>query len=183
MAHTWHQQQLHCVDLCIGPAAALLGIATRAATPFPHFICPNHHHHCTNTLLPPLPLPLPLLLCQVCGLKLVESQLLASLAAANTRSDAATLRSQRLSAALEAANTRLAASVGTDAATAAAGTGPSCGAAAAAGAQGVLLDAADASSLAAQVAQLQCQLLARSQEVYQLQDELLQAKQVCDEAV
>eukprot|EP00775_Hariotina_reticulata_P001932 gene1932-2262_t len=40
---------------------------------------------------------------EVCGLKLVESQLLASCAAANARCDAATLQAHRLAAALEAA--------------------------------------------------------------------------------
>jgi hypothetical protein len=40
---------------------------------------------------------------ELCGLKLVESQLLASCAAANARCDAANLRAQRLAAALEAA--------------------------------------------------------------------------------
>lgn len=100
----------------------------------------------------------------MCGLKLVESQLLASLAAANTRSDAATLRAQRLAAALEAAAAKLAATAAHQQEhqqAALDGRG--------------LPDAA--SSLAAQVAQLQCQLLVRSQEAYAAQDQLLQAKQ------
>jgi hypothetical protein len=39
--------------------------------------------------------------------------------------------------------------------------------------------AAAAAEMAAEVARLQAQLLARSQEVYDLQDQLMQAKQVC----
>jgi hypothetical protein len=102
----------------------------------------------------------------VCGLKLVESQLLASLAAANTRSDAATLRAQRLAAALEAAAAKLTAT--------AAHPHQHEQHQAALDGRG-LPDAA--TGLAAQVAQLQCQLLMRSQEAYALQDQLLQAKQ------
>lgn len=98
-------------------------------------------------------------------MKLVESQLLASLAAANARSDASALRAQRLSAALETATTKLSAT-----ATAYAGGGSSAGG----GGAGVV----DAASLASEVAQLQAQLLARSQEAFELQDQLMQAKQV-----
>lgn len=101
----------------------------------------------------------------MCGLKLVESQLLASLAAANARSDASALRAQRLSAALETATTKLAATATADAGGSSAGGG---------GGAGVV----DAASLASEVAQLQAQLLARSQEAYELQDQLMQAKQV-----
>lgn len=103
---------------------------------------------------------------QVCGLKLVESQLLASLAAANARSDAATLRAQRLAAALETATAKLASASST---------------ASAAGVPGAAVGggAVDGATLAAEVSQLQAQLLARSQEVYELQDQLMQAKQVC----
>lgn len=102
----------------------------------------------------------------MCGLKLVESQLLASLAAANTRSDAATLRAQRLAAALEVAATRMADAGALDG-EAAAGDAHQQG--------GAQLESAG--SLAAQVAQLQCQLLAKSQEAYGLQDRLMQAAQ------
>lgn len=101
---------------------------------------------------------------QVCGLKLVESQLLASLAAAHARSDAATLRSQRLSAALEAA-------------------------AAAAKQQSQALPThhhpsirhqtgCGVGELGAEVAQLQAQALVQAQEVFELRDQLMQAKQV-----
>jgi hypothetical protein len=125
---------------------------------------------------------------QVCGLKLVESQLLASLAAANARSDAATLRTQRLSAALEAAATKLAAAgpaAASEPAAAAAAATVSMGALASGGTalqqQQQQLGAAtalDAASLAAEVARLQGQLLARGQEVFDLQDQLMLAKQV-----
>jgi hypothetical protein len=106
---------------------------------------------------------------QVCGLKLVESQLLASLAAAGARSDAATLRAQRLAAALEAAATATAAASAADArhAPAAPSTTPP-----AAGAD------SSSRSLAVELAGLQAQLLARDQEVFVLQDTLRQAQQL-----
>lgn len=103
---------------------------------------------------------------QVCGLKLVESQLLASLAAANARSDAACLRAQRLAAALEAASAKLAAVPLQQ-------QGPADAVAAGEGTSG-----ASAADLALQVVQLTAQAGSRSQEVYRLQDQLLQAKQV-----
>jgi hypothetical protein len=100
--------------------------------------------------------------------------LLASLAAANARSDAAALRAQRLSAALETATAKLAGATPGAAAdgysTAEQTRNSSTGGTAAA--------AAAAAGMAAEVAQLQAQLLARSQEVYDLQDQLMQAKQV-----
>lgn len=108
---------------------------------------------------------------QVCGLKLVESQLLASLAAANARSDASALRAQRLSAALETATAKMA-----EATSAAAAAGCSTAEQMHGGSMGGT--AGSAAGMAAQVAQLQAQLLARSQEVYDLQDHLMQAKQV-----
>lgn len=105
---------------------------------------------------------------QICGLKLVESQLLASLAAANARSDASTLRAQQLSAALEVAAAAAAKSTpGSNA-----GTAP------------VILKHDDSqgcaasSNLAAEVARLQAQVLASDHAMYALQDQLLQAKQV-----
>jgi hypothetical protein len=111
-----------------------------------------------------------LLLVQVCGLKLVESQLLASLAAAHARSDAATLRSQRLAAALEAA----AAAAKQQAPayptqypsyTASAAVGPGAG-------------GCGVGELSAKIAQLQAQALVQAQEVFELRDQLMQAKQV-----
>jgi hypothetical protein len=95
-------------------------------------------------------------------MKLVESQLLASLAAANARSDAAALRAQRLAAALETAGAKLAQQQQQqqqcfD------GTADGCGVGA---------------DLALQVSQLTAQAASRSQETYRLQDQLLQSKQV-----
>jgi hypothetical protein len=101
---------------------------------------------------------------QVCSMKLVESQMLASLAAANARSDAAMLRAQRLAAALETASTKLAA------ATAQQQQQQCCDA--------VATGCGSEADLALQVAQLNAQAASRSQEVYRLQDQLLQAKQV-----
>jgi hypothetical protein len=95
-------------------------------------------------------------------MKLVESQLLASLAAANARSDAAALRAQRLAAALETASAKLAASTKQQH-------------------QHQCFDGPPDGSeadMALQVAQLTAQAASRSQEVYRLQDQLLQSKQV-----
>lgn len=117
----------------------------------------------------------------MCGLKLVESQLLASLAAANARSDASTLRAQRLAAALETATAKLTAAATASERTSAAagGAGAVAGASGAGGGGAAVRSAADGgSSLAVQVAQLQAQLLARDQELYDLQDQLVQVKQV-----
>lgn len=111
----------------------------------------------------------------MCGLKLIESQLLASLAAANARSDAATLRAQRLSAALDTTATKLLLLPTTTQGAAAAGSGVHGGAAA--GGDGGVFNSSS-SSLAAEVAALQAQLLSRGQEVFDLRDQLMQAKQV-----
>lgn len=92
-------------------------------------------------------------------MKLVESQLLASLAAAAARTDAATLRSQRLAAALDAATAKLA----TAASKAAESDDSSC---------------AENECLEAEITHCKTQIVARDQEVYRLQDHLLQAKQV-----
>jgi hypothetical protein len=108
---------------------------------------------------------------QVCGLKLVESQLLASLAAAAASSDAATLRAQRLAAALEATAAAGAASIPVGDATHS--TPPPAAAGTAAGSEG-----SSGSSLAVELAGLQAQLLARDQEVFCLQDQLRQAQQL-----
>lgn len=100
---------------------------------------------------------------QLCAMKLVQSQLQASLAAANTRSDAAALRSQRLAAALEAATAKLAATP------AAKSNSPG---------EASNSDDAQQEQLAVEVSRLTAQAASRSQEVYRLQDQLLQTKQV-----
>jgi hypothetical protein len=105
----------------------------------------------------------------VCGLKLVESQLLASLAAAHARSDAAILRSQRLSAAVEAAATAAKAQQQVTATQHQAFT-------AAVGASGS--GGCGIGELGAEVVQLQAQALVQAQEVFELRDELMQVKQV-----
>lgn len=96
-------------------------------------------------------------------MKLVESQLLASLAAANARSDAAVLRSQRLAAVLEATAAKQAA-------------------AAAAGRPALDDEGGERDrheeGTATRLARMTAQAAAQSQEVYRLQDQLLQAKQV-----
>lgn len=98
-------------------------------------------------------------------MKLVESQLLASLAAANARSDAAALRAQRLAAALESANAKT-----TQQQQQQYVDGPAAG-------------CSGEADLALQVAQLTAQAASRSQEVYHLQDQLLQSKQVRQQGI
>jgi hypothetical protein len=104
-------------------------------------------------------MPTPLPTCQVCALKVVEAQQAASLAAAQRRADGACLRAQRLAAAMEAVPRR-------------------------AGSGGLAVLAVrdrseeEAGLLHLQVAELTAAAGVASAQVYDLQDQLLQAQQV-----
>lgn len=99
---------------------------------------------------------------QVCGLKLVEAQLQASLAAADARADAALLRAQRLAAALDAA-----AIAAEEKSSSCAGSGDSAA-----------LRGANAADAPAQLAALSAVIAAREQELHEAKEQLLQTRQV-----
>lgn len=103
-------------------------------------------------------------LLQVCSLKLVESQLQASLAATRARSDVATLRAQRLAAALDAAAAKLATPAPAQKQHQAHGGGSD--------------GCEQAEPLAVQVARLTAKLAAQGQALFEAQDQLLAAQQV-----